>query len=240
MTNKANYMLAIIFLIFQVQDTIAQTTFEWETATDNGDNVTEILDGITATFSGLPDITITDCGGCFGSTNNLVVSDGITDGMSVSFAFSEPVIVNSILAIDGNSANIDYTFTPTGGSNSTVIESLTNGSASVTLNWTDVISFTVTSTGSLFGFDDLYINDSSLSYTDFNSNNIVYYPNPVQDILYFKNIDNLERISIYNNLGQLISETKDDRVDMENFKVGTYFVKIQTTNGIETVTVIKE
>ncbi|MCF6307761.1 MAG: T9SS type A sorting domain-containing protein [Flavobacteriaceae bacterium] len=240
MTNKVNYMLAIIFLIFQVQDTIAQTTFEWETATDNGDNVTEILDGITATFSGLPDITVTDCGGCFGSTNNLVVSDGITDGMSVSFTFSEPVIVNSILAIDGNSANIDYTFTPTGGSNSTVIESLTNGSASVTLNWTDVISFTVTSTGSLFGFDDLYINDSSLSYTDFNSNNIVYYPNPVQDILYFKNIDNLERVSIYNNLGQLISETKGDRVDMENLKVGTYFVKIQTTNGIETVTVIKE
>ncbi|SHJ18953.1 Por secretion system C-terminal sorting domain-containing protein [Mesonia phycicola] len=239
MKNKINYLFAILLLMFQIQITMAQTTFEWETATDNGDNVTETIDGITATFSGLPDLTITNCGGCFGSSNNLVVSDGTNNGMSVTFAFSETVNVNTILAIDGNGANIDYTFTPTGGNNSIVVASLTNGSASVDLNWTDVTSFTVTSSGSLFGFDNLFIN-GQLSNTDFNSNNIVFYPNPVQDILYLKNIDNLEAVSLYNNLGQRILEIKGDKIDLSNFDIGTYFLKIKTSDGIKTTTILKK
>jgi hypothetical protein len=233
------FVLSPLFFFSQTQITMAQTIFEWETAIDNGNNVTETLDGVTATFSGLPDITIANCGGCFGSSNNFVVSDATPNGMSVTFTFSETVIVNRILAIDGTSANIDYTFTPTGGNNSVVVASLTNGSASVDLNWTDVTSFTVTSPGSLFGFDNLYIN-GQLSNTDFNSNNIVFYPNPVQDILYLKNIENLEVVSLYNNLGQLILEIKDDKIDFSNFDIGTYFLKIKTYNGIKTATIVKK
>ena len=242
MKNKNIYFIAVLLLILNTQNSIAQTIFEWETATDNGDNVTETLDGITATFSGLPDITFIDCDGCLGSTNNIVVSEQTYDGMSVTFTFSEPVIVNSILAIDGNIviSDIDYTFTPTGGNNSMIIASLTNGSASVDLNWTEVTSFTVTSVGSLFGFDDLYINDSSLSSSDYNSKKIILYPNPVRDILNLKNADNLESIIVFNSLGQIILETKNNIINFENFDSGIYHLKIKTNNGLETVSVVKE
>lgn len=240
MRHKINYLIVIIVLQFHFTNITAQTTFEWETATDNGDNVTEIIDGITATFSGLPDITIADCDGCFGSTNNLVVSDGTTNGMNVTFTFSEPVIVNSILAIDGNSANIDYTFTPTGGTNSTVIASLIDGSLSVDLNWTEITSFTVSSYGSLFGFDNLYINDESLSNSDFEISNIIFFPNPVRDVLFLQNKEGLLKVSVYNNLGQLILETNQSKINFESVAKGTYYLKIQTTEGLQNVKIVKE
>lgn len=240
MKHKINHLIVLIILLFQFPNIIAQTTFEWETATDNGDNVTEIIDGITATFSGLPDITITDCAGCFGSTNNLVVSDGTTDGMNVTFTFSEPVIVNSILAIDGNSANIDYTFTPTGGTNSPVVASLINGSLSVDLNWTEITSFTVTSSGSLFAFDNLTINDESLSSSNFEISNIIFFPNPVKDVLFLQNKEDLIQVSVYNNLGQLIIETNQAKINFESVSKGTYILKIQTTEGLQNVKIVKE
>ena len=54
---KQTYIL-ISFLFLGFISTEAQITFDWDTAPiDNGDNVTQTINGITATFIGLPSTT---------------------------------------------------------------------------------------------------------------------------------------------------------------------------------------
>ena len=236
MINKITLLLIIFISISTLN---AQITFEWETAIDNGDNVSETIDGITATLSGLPDIDIVDCGGCFGSTNNLVVSQGTTDGTSVIFTFSEPINVNSILAIDGNGNDIDYMFTPSGGNNDIVTASLISGSISVTLNWIDVTSITITSTGSLFGFDNLEI-DNTLSIDNFTVENINIYPNPVENVLNIDSAKNLKSIKVFDTVGQLVSEGGNKKIDLTKLTAGFYLVRIQFENGFITKKIIKK
>ncbi|MDO5970040.1 hypothetical protein Q4Q35_09485, partial [Flavivirga aquimarina] len=84
------------------------------------------------------------------------------DTSSLTFTFSEAVDVNSILPFNIFGQTIDYTFTPTGGSNSPVVVSITGGAAPgevpVDLNWTGVTSFTVSAPGAAaFAFDDLSV-----------------------------------------------------------------------------------
>ena len=234
MINK----ITLLFLL-TMSTLNAQITFEWETAVDNGDNVSETISGITATLSGLPDIDIVNCGGCFGSTNNLVVSQLTTNGTSVTFTFSEPSEVTSILAIDGNGSSIDYTFTPTGGSNSAVVASLISGSASVNLNWTDVTSFTITSSGSLFGFDNLVVN-SSLSTPDYSVEAINIFPNPVENILHIENSININSLNVFNQIGQLVIESKNKKLDFSNLSKGLYILSLETETGIITKKIVKK
>ncbi|HEX9826078.1 MAG TPA: T9SS type A sorting domain-containing protein [Flavobacteriaceae bacterium] len=222
--------------------------FDWDTApVDNGDNVTETIDGITATVSGVPDLTFDNLGGTFGSSANVVISGGgaggTTDATSITFSFNVPVNVVSILAMDGNGSSIDYTFTPTGGSNSPVVQSLSGGFATANLNWTDVTSFTVTSTGSWFAFDNLNLTVSNdvLSVADEDVPQKAFvYPNPVENTLYIKNSLDLKSIYVYNHLGQLVLQSKEATIDVRHLSQGLYVLQIHTSQGIETKRIIKK
>ncbi|MDO5970624.1 hypothetical protein Q4Q35_12475, partial [Flavivirga aquimarina] len=90
--------------------------FDFESATGgSGDDITETKDDITLTLTGSPTLGI-GTGGSFGSTGQIVRTLG--DTSSLTFTFSEAVDVNSILPFNIFGQTIDYTFTPTGGSNS--------------------------------------------------------------------------------------------------------------------------
>ncbi|MEP5338380.1 MAG: hypothetical protein ABJL44_06270, partial [Algibacter sp.] len=104
--------LFIVLLSLVFNSVNGQTLFEWETATDNVDNITETIDGITVTFSAGALTGIFDnTSGYGGGTANAVWSaDAVA---SATFTFSEAVDVNSIIAAEGNAATADYTFTPT-------------------------------------------------------------------------------------------------------------------------------
>jgi hypothetical protein len=146
----------------------AQTVFGWETATENGDEITETIDGITVTLSGDPDLQLFPDADGYGGTSGIVALT-LNDATSVTFTFSEPVKVNSIIPIEAYGGNVDYTFTPTGGSNSPVTASLILGeTAPVNLNWVNVTSFTVTATEpSAFGFDNLSVSSGTNGQTFF-------------------------------------------------------------------------
>jgi hypothetical protein len=167
--KKITQLTGLLFGLFLSLSINAQTTFGWDTnPTDNGDNVTETINGITTTFTGpTMDTTMLYVNGWGGSSGNIVVisPDGSLKGAEmyfseVTFSFSEPVNVISILALESYQDDIDYIFTPTGGTNSPITASLSGGVASVTLNWTEVTSFTVTFPNEIpeMGFDNLIIN----------------------------------------------------------------------------------
>ncbi|NHN25299.1 T9SS type A sorting domain-containing protein [Flavobacterium jejuense] len=236
-----------------IASALANTTFDWDTPDPTGvdpitlvsptGEINQTKNGITTTLIGDPDlVTLLDLFGSFGSSGNIVVPyvgfGTITGGYT--FAFSEPVNIVSIVAIERTGADIDYTFTPTGGSNSVVVESLVGGTKIVNLNWSDVTSFTVNHVGALPAFDNLIVTTSSLSTTTNVLAGVDIYPNPVQDYLYLRNVKNLESTKIYNNIGQLVSETKEEKIDFSYLNSGIYFLQITTGEGIGIKKIIKK
>jgi len=77
-------------------------------------------------------------------------------------------------------------------------------------------------------------NDATLSNQDFTPNNISnkfnLYPNPTTSILNFKSSIQVEKIVIYNMLGQLVQEEKvnalEGTINIEKLAQGTYLVKV--------------
>jgi aminopeptidase N len=71
--------------------------------------------------------------------------------------------------------------------------------------------------------------------------NISLYPNPTSnEINIIKNEDILiENVTIYNNLGQIISNVKSDIISLNGFSNGIYTIKINTNNGIIFKKIIK-
>jgi hypothetical protein len=66
---------------------------------------------------------------------------------------------------------------------------------------------------------------------------IKLYPNPVSDKLNIQvvNVDEVNSIQIFNSLGQLVQtifNSSEAAVDVNNFQLGVYFIKIDTQKGI--------
>lgn len=83
----------------------------------------------------------------------------------------------------------------------------------------------------------------SLSAEEFTAQNLSVYPNPVYDILQISTPDQLEieEISIYNQLGQLVKtlERVDTIIDVSTLPNGMYYIRIRTVNGLSSKKFIK-
>jgi len=163
--------LVIFHTYFSVS---SQTIFNFDTsAIENPPDytlVTETINGIsldvtgTATsFTGLTPYTYA------GSSGNVVANSDSSNPLEMTFTFSEAVDISSVIALEGFAMTLDFTFTPTGGTNSVVVASIINGGILVDLNWTDVTSFTVTATGSTaISLDNLIVNPNDTYIPDDN------------------------------------------------------------------------
>ena len=64
------------------------------------------------------------------------------------------------------------------------------------------------------------------------------YPNPAYNYVIIKSEKNINRVSIFNYVGQMISENVVDnnifRINTSEYKTGVYLVKIETTEGLIT------
>jgi hypothetical protein len=246
MIKKITFIIAF-FIIATLK---AQTTFDWDATTaapiDNGDNVTQTIDGITTTFTiaGFNSVGVASGAAQDGSTGNVISSsidssEPSTPSTDLVFSFSEAVDITSIIAVTG--PPITLTFTPTGGSNSAVVQTGYSG-GTVNLNWTGVTSFIVTGSNAQFviGFDDLIVSSTTLSANKFALQDVHVYPNPVNDMLYIDKAENIMSARVYNSLGQLVSETNDNKIDFRKFKSGVYILQINTDKESITKRIIKK
>lgn len=64
--------------------------------------------------------------------------------------------------------------------------------------------------------------------------NFQLYPNPANDVVHFKSTAMVEKISIYNTLGQQVQENKTNSLEgiisIEHLAQGSYFVKVNNQN----------
>ncbi len=69
-------------------------------------------------------------------------------------------------------------------------------------------------------------------------NNITIFPNPVQDYIIINSNAPIESISIYDNYGKNVLKTSERKISLQSFSKGTYFVKLQNSEGIVTKKII--
>lgn len=69
-----------------------------------------------------------------------------------------------------------------------------------------------------------------LSTNNFISESFEVYPNPVSNVLYIRMKNDLiiEKVTVYNNLGQKIVESKETILDVSYLSSGIYFVEVTT------------
>lgn len=161
-------------------------------------------------------------------------------------------------SIAGNATNIEI---GTLNSNSdaavfTVFQTITTDSSTETQQYTIDFS-TYTGTNTFIGirlnagttqFVSVYLDNiiwsPALSGNDFDNQNFKYYPNPVKDILNLSYAQNISNVTIFNLLGQKISDYKIDsnstQVNMSALSQGTYIVKVIADNKTKTFKVIKD
>jgi type IX secretion system substrate protein/VCBS repeat protein len=83
--------------------------------------------------------------------------------------------------------------------------------------------------------------DPPLSIDDINSSQIVFYPNPVQDVLFIEAQEQIENIKIYTLQGNLIKEaTLVNEVNVSELSSGMYFIQLSGEGKTVTKKFIKE
>ncbi len=91
--------------------------------------------------------------------------------------------------------------------------------------------------------DDITI-DSSLSSGSFDSTQLSYFPNPVQNKLNISNSSDISSVRVYNMLGQqvLVKQVNAPQaaIDMSSVSAGHYIVKVSAGDYIKTVKVLKQ
>ena len=67
------------------------------------------------------------------------------------------------------------------------------------------------------------------------SNNVIAYPNPFKDFLYFNTNINSSRIIIYNVLGEKVlnAESRENKIDLTKLHTGVYFIEFDQQSTIK-------
>ncbi|MBP7810297.1 MAG: SBBP repeat-containing protein [Bacteroidia bacterium] len=68
----------------------------------------------------------------------------------------------------------------------------------------------------------------------------VVYPNPTNSTLNIKTEETIESVTVYNLLGAVVLEEKNNSFSVEQLPAGVYTLQIKTANGIGTVRFVKE
>lgn len=69
---------------------------------------------------------------------------------------------------------------------------------------------------------------------------IIVYPNPAFSTLTIKTEETIETVTVYNLLGAVVLEEKNNSFSVEQLPSGVYTLKIKTANGIGTTRFVKE
>nr|WP_321224583.1 T9SS type A sorting domain-containing protein [uncultured Psychroserpens sp.] len=85
---------------------------------------------------------------------------------------------------------------------------------------------------------------NTLGFEDEAFGGFKYFPNPINDVLTLESQNPIDRIEVFNVLGQRIvvinSANTIQNIDLSSIQTGAYFVKVSIKNQVKTIRVIKE
>ena len=86
-------------------------------------------------------------------------------------------------------------------------------------------------------------NNCTLGIGDLSEFKQMVYPNPVENLLNLQLFDSQSKISLTDVLGKILIEevvNSNQSIDLSNFKSGVYFLRIENSNGIKNLKIIKK
>jgi hypothetical protein len=91
---------------------------------------------------------------------------------------------------------------------------------------------------------DIVIDGTNLGVSDNTIAGFSYYPNPTNGLLNLKSVDNIENVSLYNLLGQLVVNNSvnatTSQIDISGLSTGTYLMRVSVNGQIGTYRVLKQ
>ncbi|MDC8000339.1 T9SS type A sorting domain-containing protein [Aequorivita todarodis] len=91
---------------------------------------------------------------------------------------------------------------------------------------------------------DIVIDGTNLGVSDNTIAGFSYYPNPTNGILNLNSVDNIEHVSLYNLLGQVVIDNRvnatTSQVDISGLSTGTYLMKVSVNGQIGTYRILKQ
>jgi sugar lactone lactonase YvrE len=123
----------------------------------------------------------------------------------------------------------------------------TKTSLGTSLTQTPVISYVDAAnsqSGDTLGIEDAMIINLTIINNNVNSGGFVIYPNPVKDFLIIKGNTVVNKVTIFNSLGQKMFEKDQNNneftVDVTKLSSGIYFINVESDNKKQVLKVIKE
>ncbi|MBC7525881.1 MAG: T9SS type A sorting domain-containing protein [Flavobacterium sp.] len=109
----------------------------------------------------------------------------------------------------------------------------------------DLAQFIISSDLGTVYYDNLYLHKNTvLGNTTFEQNKVKMFPNPTKNILNIEAISNLEKVAVYNMLGQEVIKTAPNSnatvLDVSNLQAGIYIVKTTIDGNVSSSKFIKE
>ena len=103
---------------------------------------------------------------------------------------------------------------------------------------------TLVGTTNDFEFDNIYVSTTKiLGLNNFESNDVNMYPNPATNSFKIRATNTIDRITIYNTLGQKIQELSpnkiNENIDVSSLKNGLYFIQVESEGKSVTSKLIK-
>ncbi|MCG2420536.1 T9SS type A sorting domain-containing protein, partial [Aequorivita sp. F47161] len=91
---------------------------------------------------------------------------------------------------------------------------------------------------------DITIDGTNLGVSDNDIVGFSYYPNPTEGIVNLKSVDNIDHVSLYNLLGQVVIDNRVDatssQIDISGLSTGTYLMKVTINGETGTYKVLKD
>jgi len=83
-----------------------------------------------------------------------------------------------------------------------------------------------------------------LATPQFNKGSFIVYPNPTQDLITVATDVMIEKVALFNLLGQEVLQqysinAKETSLDLSSLPIGKYLLKVTSENGIETKGILK-
>lgn len=182
----------------------------------------------TVTILPSPDITAT-------ATNQSISSGDLTD-----------------ISLSSNSAGATYQWTvtqnnvtgATSGNGNTINQQLSLVNTALQGSVTYTITSSMSGGACSRNVTDITIMvNPNLGTNDFNSQNFIVSPNPVTDILNIKNNQTINKVTAFNQLGQMVLQKEynnnEVQLDFSALKTGIYFISVDSDKKQSTFKIVK-
>ena len=89
-------------------------------------------------------------------------------------------------------------------------------------------------------FDNVYGSLNNTNTQEVDHEKISVYPNPASDLIFLENVKSLEKVEIYDLIGNLKGVHYQEVVDISSFSTGVYLLKLISERATTLIKVIKK